>query len=863
MKNKLKSILKSCFLSLITSYVLIKGFLFFFDFYLSVDSILEKSIIFLILMFGLVLVTFSDFLLEFFRFAFLNKSFYTLLEILLIIFEVTMCSLLSKFSFFQSKLGCWMFLLMIAFVLVFILLCIFLIDVCESPNSDDEKKYSTGSSNYVSLKDLYQNTFTIDSDKPLLIQESEADYDLFDRQGIVDEITSNIFSLKNQQCYVIGIEGEWGSGKTTLLNLVSKENYDSDIEFMNFDIWNYSSNDSLLTGLYKAMFSGFGYHTNAVLTNRILRKVTAALAEKTSTKTFYIPFIHDLFLDRKDGYEEFEDLNKKLKIISNNSKKQLVIVVDNLERCEAKQIIFFIKLLNNLSSIVNVVFLVAYNKKRLCQIIDDNKDIDSHYYEKVINHVIQIPSISSEKYENTLDKCTENYLRLCGIENERLIEYKFITHYISKTSKTPRDYIRTLNSCFSNVFQKKDFLNQVDLLAISIIRFKDESLLNFIDLYSPYFLSENNNQIDYLTALNDEYKNECNKIFHKLDESFSKYTYLLAGIFPKFKEHYCEVNRLFQSDMDVNLLEIFRHNEIPIHDSLYFGAYMSGVKNNSIKTHEYYKKLLIKMEKNNIKSLSEIFSSPNYEEKNEKLQNLLICLKSTSEPLNYKLLAELIIKYIRKCNFVDSFNKSSDFDFESNILYECLQKMESSNFKQFFDEQLASYKFLFLLSELQRYFRNDKSSEGIKRSSYLLEKYNFLCETVLSEKIDLYSNENYSFRNMSGLTRYCINGHEILLKEYVMHIVDRNNIIRFLTDSIDYGVAFLGETTCNTYSVNLELWNKISLSVDYVEKIITEYVPKNETEKIVVDIFEKSKKGNEMDNYYQTKEIIQFAGKIS
>lgn len=863
MKNKLKSICKSCFLSLIVSYILIKGIFFFFDFYFSIDSILEKSIIFLLLIFGLVLITLSDFLLEFFRFAFLNKSFYTLLEILLIVFEVIMYTLLSKFSFFQSKLGCWVFLLIIAFVLVFILLCIYLIVVCESPNSKDDKKYSNGSSNYGSLKDLYQNTFTIDSDKPLLIQESEADYDLFDRQGIVDEITSNIFSLRNQQCYVIGIEGEWGSGKTTLLNLVSKENYDSDIEFINFDIWNYSTNDSLLTGLYKAMFSGFEYHTNAVLTNRILRKVTAALADKTSTKTFYIPFIHDLFFDRKDGYKEFEDLNKSLELISNNSKKQLVIVVDNLERCEAKQIIFFIKLLNNLSSIVNVVFLVAYNKKRLDQIIDDDKDIDSHYYEKVINHVIQIPSISSEKYENTLDKCTENYLRLCGIENDRLIEYKFITHYVSKTSKTPRDYIRTMNSCFSNVFQKKVFLNQVDLLVISIIRFKDESLLDFIVLYSQYFLSENNNQIDYLSVLNDEYKIECNKIFHELDESFSKYTYLLAGIFPKFKEHYCKENRLFQSDMDVNLLEISRHNEIPIHDSLYFGAYMSGVKNNSIKTHEYYKKLLIKMEKNNIKSLSEIFSSPNYEEKNEKLQNLLICLKSTSEPLNYKLLAEIIIKYIRKCNFVNSFNKSSDFNFESNILYECLQKMELSNFKQFFDEQLESYKFLFLLSELQRYFRNDKSSDGMGKYSYLVEKYNLLCKSVLNEKIDLYSNENYSFRNMSGLTRYCINGHEILLKEYVMHFVDRNNIIRFLTDSIDYGVAFIGETTFNTYSVNLELWNKINLSVDYIEKIITEYVPKNETEKIVIDIFEKSKKSNEMDSHYQTKEVIQFAGIIS
>ena len=134
---------------------------------------------------------------------------------------------------------------------------------------------------------------------------------------------------------------------------------------------------------------------------------------------------------------------------------------------------------------------------------------------------------------------------------------------------------------------------------------------------------------------------------------------------------------------------------------------------------------------------------------------------------------------------------------------------------------------------------------------------------MLNEKIDLYSNENYSFRNMSGLTRYCINGQEILLKEYVMHIIDRNNIIRFLTDSIDYGVAFLGETTFNTYSVHLDLWNKINLSVDYIEKIINEYVPKNETEKIVIDIYEKSKNGDDMDNHYQTKEIIQFAGKIN
>ena len=137
-----------------------------------------------------------------------------------------------------------------------------------------------------------------------------------------------------------------------------------------------------------------------------------------------------MFFSSLDGYKDFEELNSKLKSISINSNKQLVVIVDNLERCDANQIIFFLKMLNNLSSISNIVFLVAYSQNRLDKLIEENKDVESHYYEKVINHVIRISCISSEKYRNVLDTCTTNYLLSYGVSNEQLKEFDFLKYYI-------------------------------------------------------------------------------------------------------------------------------------------------------------------------------------------------------------------------------------------------------------------------------------------------------------------------------------------------------------------------------------------------------------------------------------------------
>ena len=354
MRDKLKKLLKSCLLSLVISFCLIKTCIFLYTEFNKINSKNDRIFIFLIFLLGLLACFSSNYFCEFKKYSLLNKSFAFFLSCLLIVFEITAYFLFPYFKLIGKSI-----------IVLLLTISIFLLHkFCKNKHSSNNIDDKNDSVNYVSLQKLYQDPVKIDLNKPLLIKEKDADFDLFDRKTLIEELKADLESCKGNQCYVIGIEGKWGCGKTTLLNLLKKDLKD-DTTCVDFDIWNYATNDSLLIGLYKTLFAGFGYYSNAILTNRILKNVSETLVNKSSNKTFYIPLIHELFFSSQDGYKDFEELNNKLKSISINSKKQLVVIVDNLERCDANQIIFFLKMLNNLSSISNTVFLVAYSQNRL------------------------------------------------------------------------------------------------------------------------------------------------------------------------------------------------------------------------------------------------------------------------------------------------------------------------------------------------------------------------------------------------------------------------------------------------------------------------------------------------------------------
>lgn len=855
MRNKLKELLKNCLLSLVISFCLIKTCIFLYTEFYKINLRNDRIFIFLIFLLGLLVCLSSNYFCEFKKYSLLNKSFALLLTCLLIVFEITAYFLFPYFKLLGKSI----------IILILIISIFLLYKFCKNKHSSNNIDDKNDSENYVSLQKLYQGPVKIDLNKPLLIKEKDADFDLFDRKTLMEELKADLESCKGNQCYVIGIEGKWGCGKTTLLNLLKKDLKD-DTTCVDFDIWNYATNDSLFIGLYKTLFAGFGYRSNAILTNRILKNVTETLVNKSSNKTFYIPLIHELFFSSLDGYKDFEELNGKLRSISINSKKQLVVIVDNLERCDANQIIFFLKMLNNLSSISNTVFLVAYSQNRLDKLIEENKDVDSHYYEKVINHVIKISYVSSAKYRDVLDTCTTNYLLSYGISNEQLKEFDFLKYYLSKYSRTPREYIRTVNSCFSKVFPNRTYLNIVDLLSISIIRFKNDHLLNYLASNASLFVSDNRNLDDYnLADTREKREEDRNNVFKKCNELYAEFSIILAGIFPMYKNFYFSKNYTLSVRMETDLFVDSRINEVPISDGNYFYPYLSEVMNNSIVKFDEIKKTLYQFSRNDAVEFDDILRSKNINQKIENLSIILLCVQRSDLKLNYSMVAEKIVDNIHECNYCSDNLRNDDFYFECEIIAKCIEKISLDELIVFLNEHLSKITNLFVMEEIGNILKHKDYEHNNEKMNCILNSYNSLCESILNEKINLYSDQNYRFRNIIGLNRYCIKNNKVNeLKIYYEKNINSLNVMRFLGDCLQMGYSLIGNDKSYIYSINLEYWNNFDDTVKFIDSRVQNYVPKNETEKMILEIYNNSKNNKKNDdNKFYSNELIQFAGNIS
>lgn len=115
------------------------------------------------------------------------------------------------------------------------------------------------------------------------------------------------------------------------------------------------------------------------------------------------------------------------------------------------------------------------------------------------------------------------------------------------------------------------------------------------------------------------------------------------------------------------------------------------------------------------------------------------------------------------------------------------------------NEQLKEFDFLKYY--LSKYSRTPR--EYIRTVNSCFSKV--LCESILNEKINLYSDQNYRFRNIIGLNRYCIKNNKVNeLKIYYEKNINSLNVMRFLGDCLQMGYSLIGNDKSYIYSINLE-----------------------------------------------------------
>ena len=420
----------------------------------------------------------------------------------------------------------------IKFVVLFLSIILIIrylsITIKEFTNKNQKKR------NVFDLKELYDDVIPDDIEY-ILISDESVNYDLLQRDKIINQMTSTIANCNTDSKFVISLKGNWGSGKTTILNNVKNKLKEENLIFIDdFEPWVYGDKKSLLVAFFDKIMNNIncGFRINDI---------------NIFTKTYLKTISTNIGYSVGELLEEDINIDRIKKIINNyleSNDKRIVLVLDNLERCSSENILFILRTIHNLFDFNRIIYVLSYDETAMKKHFENNLDIDYSYLEKMIQLEFSVPTLDKSILLDVINKCVFNYLK----HSKYQVYDKFIneiTKLIIENVKDLRDFKRIINSTFYASFNNAKYLNSIDMLLIEIISLKNPKLWYEINKNEAYYISEDRYVYDNEYIYNTErYNQDATKYFDDLfinnKYDVNKYKDILCYLFPNVKKYFEE-----------------------------------------------------------------------------------------------------------------------------------------------------------------------------------------------------------------------------------------------------------------------------------------------------------------------------------
>ena len=244
--------------------------------------------------------------------------------------------------------------------------------------------------------------------------------DKLDREHLSDVLT-DVVTFYGQSGCVMALNGEWGAGKTTFVKMWGQKLKNNGFKTLYFNAWTTDFSDDALMSIIselKELSPQNGnvnklasYAARIVLSvgKGILRKVTGVESEEldaaiSETSEIGKEYLKE-FAVQKETIEEFKRQVKEY--VADNAKEHpVVFFVDELDRCNPNYAVSVLERVKHLFDIPNLVFVLAINKKQLCNAIQGyfgSMNMDSNeYLRRFIDIEYTLPTPQLEKFCNYL-----------------------------------------------------------------------------------------------------------------------------------------------------------------------------------------------------------------------------------------------------------------------------------------------------------------------------------------------------------------------------------------------------------------------------------------------------------------------------
>lgn len=739
---------------------------------------------------------------------------------------------LYEFIFDIKKYKIILLLALFIFIIISYVIRIIKID----HKSKDEK------TNVVDLEFIVNNKIELNDKKLLLLEEKEVDYDLLNRKSIINQLYNTIINCEPATNFTIGLNGKWGSGKTTIIKNVLRIMNDNDLLdnyiIVNFNPWKYDDEKVIL----KAFL------------NEILNNIQFSIDE--STKETLIQDVINVVFDSKIASlgnllnKEFKKLNTEPEISSvvnnyllNNDKKMLIII-DNLDRIDSEKAFFLIKCIDSIIKFKKTINILLYDEDIIDEILDQKFNNGKKYMNKLVQLKIDVPEVDIYTLNNIKEKIANNLL----VNNHPFI-----------------DFINNEQYEFDNIRELKRYVNSIissNVYNGSILDSDDDSNLKYIKSVCPklyyeiwenktYFITYDRRYdydiytLDY-EKLNKDTKNFYNELFK--NKEYKKYVPILSKMFPSI-ENYSKNNKPFSEHIDeANYIESVIRCKIC--NARYFDLYFTREENdfirlnkdveslvNSINNKEEFEQVFVdlvnKYNSDELKVFAEILNINLFKINDNKALETILCLYRSENLFKDRILFFELDSYQRFCI----------------VIADLLSKLTDQEFEKFKKAVHKDYKNLHLIYKIKYWVDNNKK-KSIKYNFDFDELFNEMCNKILDDNIDIYSNEYYSKGNIWAIYHF----DKDKVKEYVTKNINSSNIYKFLADVISTSVG------SNQYGYRITKENIEALSENAdIDNLLKKNTDKSDAKhELINEVYNLYKTGkNDFDSKVYRNDFIE------
>ena len=299
--------------------------------------------------------------------------------------------------------------------------------------------------------------------------------DFFGYQKMVDSLLADLYDTDvENEAFSVGIAGKWGVGKSSFINLLRNSILQKDGLIVDL----YPRSSMNLSAISLDFFNSLsntlkGYHTGSWhIVDKYVKSLRCIEGKGWFNKT----------IDAIEVFAKTDEKGRLQNVITEIGRK-IFVIIDDLDRLTAPEILEVLKIIDRNGSFKNVIFVVAYDKGYVNAVLRKYLGYEGSdmFTDKYFNFEYSLPAHNFYMERQYVANYIRNKISFnesdAVTKKDLLNVWNRIGGSVVRYLGLMRDVKRFINILMSRLASVKNDVNIEDFIFITLLRYKD------LDLY--------------------------------------------------------------------------------------------------------------------------------------------------------------------------------------------------------------------------------------------------------------------------------------------------------------------------------------------------------------------------------------------